>query len=91
MDADESEYRPSLRLTRGPFLPNLTRMPFGARRCAPVHVAPLNCRDDGKRMILGVSCALSEAEIHWREFLGHVPQIVKTGGDWLGLDWSFGR
>jgi transposase-like protein len=44
-------------------------MPFGARRCAPVHVAPLNCRDDGKRMILGVSCALSEAEIHWREFL----------------------
>jgi transposase-like protein len=26
-------------------------------------------RDDGKRMILGVSCALSEAEIHWREFL----------------------
>jgi transposase-like protein len=26
-------------------------------------------RSDGKRMILGVSCALSEAEIHWREFL----------------------
>lgn len=26
-------------------------------------------RDDGKRMILGVSCALSEAEIHWRNFL----------------------
>jgi len=26
-------------------------------------------RDDGKRMILGVSCALSEAEVHWREFL----------------------
>ncbi len=25
-------------------------------------------RDDGKRMILGVSCALSEAEVHWREF-----------------------
>jgi REP element-mobilizing transposase RayT len=22
---------------------------------------------------------------------GDVPQIVKTGGDWLGLDWSFGR
>jgi len=32
MDAGESEYRPSLRLTRGPFLPNLTRLPFGARR-----------------------------------------------------------
>ena len=26
-------------------------------------------RDNGKRMILGVSCALSEAEVHWREFL----------------------
>lgn len=26
-------------------------------------------RSDGKRMILGVSCALSEAEIHWRGFL----------------------
>lgn len=26
-------------------------------------------RDDGKRMILGVSCALSEAEVHWRTFL----------------------
>jgi len=25
-------------------------------------------RNDGKRMILGVSCALSEAEVHWREF-----------------------
>jgi len=25
-------------------------------------------REDGKRMILGVSCALSEAEVHWREF-----------------------
>ena len=24
---------------------------------------------DGKRMILGVSCALSEAEVHWRDFL----------------------
>jgi putative transposase len=26
-------------------------------------------RDDQKRMVLGVSCALSEAEIHWRSFL----------------------
>jgi len=26
-------------------------------------------RDDGKRIILGVSCALSEAEVHWRVFL----------------------
>ena len=26
-------------------------------------------REDGKRMILGVSCALSEAEVHWRDLL----------------------
>ena len=26
-------------------------------------------RDNSKRMVLGVSCALSEAEIHWRDFL----------------------
>lgn len=31
-------------------------------------------RDDGKRMILGVSCALSEAEVHWREFLTGLKQ-----------------
>jgi len=27
------------------------------------------CRDNGKRMVLGLSAALSEAEVHWREFL----------------------
>ena len=26
-------------------------------------------RSSGKRIVLGVSCALSEAEVHWREFL----------------------
>lgn len=31
-------------------------------------------RSDGKRMILGVSCALSEAEVHWREFLTGLKQ-----------------
>lgn len=31
-------------------------------------------RSDGKRMILGVSCALSEAEIHWRDFLTDLKQ-----------------
>lgn len=29
-------------------------------------------RKDGKRMVLGVSCALSEAEVHWREFLNSI-------------------
>jgi len=31
-------------------------------------------RDDGKRMILGVSCALSEAEVHWRGFLNSLKE-----------------
>ncbi len=29
-------------------------------------------RDNGKRMVLGVSCALSEAEVHWRNFLNSI-------------------
>ena len=37
------------------------------RDCATL-IAIGTRREDGKRMILGVSCALSEAEIHWREF-----------------------
>ena len=37
------------------------------RDCATL-IAIGTRRDDGKRMILGVSCALSEAEVHWREF-----------------------
>jgi len=31
-------------------------------------------RDDGKRIILGVSCALSEAEVHWRDFLNELKE-----------------
>lgn len=31
-------------------------------------------RSDGKRMVLGVSCALSEAETHWRDFLNSLKQ-----------------
>lgn len=31
-------------------------------------------RSDGKRMILGVSCALSEAEVHWRGFLNKLKE-----------------
>jgi putative transposase len=29
-------------------------------------------REDGRRIIIGVSCALSEAEIHWRDFLNSI-------------------
>lgn len=38
------------------------------RDCATLKAIGVR-RDDGKRMILGVSCALSEAEVHWRGFL----------------------
>ena len=32
-------------------------------------LSAIGVRDDGKRSILGVSVSLSEAEVHWREFL----------------------
>ncbi len=38
------------------------------RDCATLSAYGIRC-DDGKRIILGVSCALSEAEVHWRVFL----------------------
>ncbi len=38
------------------------------RDCATL-IAIGVCKETGKRMILGVSCALSEAEVHWRKFL----------------------
>lgn len=31
-------------------------------------------RDNGKRLVLGVSCALSEAEVHWRGFLASLKE-----------------
>jgi transposase-like protein len=41
----------------------------GAVRDCAVLTAIGVCRDDGKRMVLGVSAAISEAEPHWRAFL----------------------
>jgi transposase-like protein len=38
------------------------------RDCATLTAYGIRCAD-GKRIILGVSCALSEAEVHWRVFL----------------------
>jgi putative transposase len=38
------------------------------RDCATLSAHGIRC-DDDKRIILGVSCALSEAEVHWRVFL----------------------
>lgn len=37
------------------------------RDCATLKAIGVR-RSDGKRVVLGVSCALSEAEVHWREF-----------------------
>jgi len=44
------------------------RIGGSVRDCA-VFTAIGVARDNGKRMVLGVSAALSEAEVHWREFL----------------------
>jgi transposase-like protein len=43
------------------------------RDCATLIVIGVR-RDDGRRMILGVSCALSEAEVHWRELLKSIKE-----------------
>ena len=37
------------------------------RSCAVLMAAGI--REDGRRSLLGVSCSLSEAEVHWRSFL----------------------
>ncbi|MEG0142813.1 MAG: IS256 family transposase [Akkermansia sp.] len=43
------------------------------RSCA-VLIAVGCCRQSGKRIVLGVSAALSEAEVHWRAFLSSLKQ-----------------
>jgi transposase-like protein len=43
------------------------RVDGSVRSCAVLIAAGV--RDDGKRSILGVSCSMSEAEVHWRNFL----------------------
>lgn len=43
------------------------RMNGTVRSCAVLIAAAV--RSDGKRTLLGVSCSLSEAEVHWRDFL----------------------
>lgn len=44
------------------------RMDGAVRDCAILTAIGVR-RSDGKRAVLGVSCALSEAETHWRKFL----------------------
>lgn len=43
------------------------------RDCATLKAIGVR-RSDGKRVVLGVSCALSEAEVHWREFFTSLKQ-----------------
>ncbi len=47
------------------------RLNGAVRDCAVLIITGVR-RDDGKRMILSVSCALSEAEVHWRKVLQDV-------------------
>jgi transposase-like protein len=42
-------------------------------------LSAIGVRDDGKRSILGVSVALSEAEVHWRDFLSSLMQRGLSG------------
>lgn len=49
------------------------RIDGSVRDCA-VLIAVGITRDEGKRMVLGTSCSLSEAEIHWRSFLSSLKQ-----------------
>jgi transposase-like protein len=44
------------------------RIEGNVRDCATLIAIGIR-RDNGKRTVLGVSCALSEAEVHWRDFL----------------------
>jgi len=41
-------------------------------------------RPDGKRAILGVSVSLSEAEVHWRDFLASLQERGLHGVRWRG-------
>ncbi len=49
------------------------------RHCATLIAHGIR-RDDGKRMILGVSCALSEVEVHWRGFLNGLKERTRVVG-----------
>jgi putative transposase len=54
------------------------------RDAAVLMAAGLNL--DGKREVLGVSCSLSEAEIHWRSFLERLTQRGLTGVELITSD-----
>jgi transposase-like protein len=49
------------------------RLDGSVRDCAALIAIGVR-RDDSKRMVLGVSCSLSEAEPHWRDFIHSLKQ-----------------
>jgi len=57
----------------------------GTVRCCAVLIAA-GVRDDGKRSLLGVSCSLSEAEVHWRGFLTGLKQRGLHGVEMITSD-----
>jgi putative transposase len=65
------------------------RIDGAVRSCAMLIAAGV--RDDGKRSLLGVSCSMSEAEVHWRGFLDSLRQRglygveMVTSDDHMGL------
>ena len=54
------------------------------RSCAVLIAAGV--RDDGRRSLLGVSCSLSEAEVHWRGFLTGLKQRGLHGVEMITSD-----
>jgi transposase-like protein len=57
----------------------------GAVRSFVVLIAA-GVRDDGKRTLLGVSCSLSEAQVHWRTFLSGLKKRGLHGAELITSD-----
>jgi putative transposase len=54
------------------------------RSCAVLIAAGV--REDGRRSLLGVSCSMSEAEVHWRDFLSSLKQRGLHGVEMITSD-----
>jgi len=54
------------------------------RSCAVLIAAGV--REDGKRSVLGVSCSMSEAEVHWRDFLSDLKKRGLHGVEMITSD-----
>jgi len=64
-----------------------TKPSASTARCASCAVLiAAGVRDDGRRSLLGVSCSLSEAEVHWRGFLTGLKQRGLHGVEMITSD-----